>query len=98
MPMSRPRNTDALLLSRLLWRLPNSPTHEKRPESVQVHRRLLRLSHGLDDGRERIQIFPKETDHEVVVVLVQPVAGQSDVVGVVAGAKRHSNCAMFGQD
>src|SRR5436190_19415272 len=64
----------------------------------EVERRLLRLPHRLYDGRERIQRFADQADDEVVVFLVEAVAGQADIVGVVAGPVRHTDSAMFGED
>ncbi len=37
-------------------------------------------AHGLHDVRERVQLLADETDHEIVVVRVEAVAGETDVM------------------
>ena len=76
----------------------DDPADEERAEPVEVERRLLRLAHRLDDGRERKQLLADQADDEVVVVAVEAVAGQADVVGVVGGAERHADGAVLGED
>ena len=52
-----------------------------------MQRRLPRAPHALDHGRKRIELRPQQSHHEIVVVLVEAVAGQTDVVGVVGRAE-----------
>src|SRR5439155_10287981 len=66
--------------------LPEDEADEERPEALDVLRGLRRLAHGLDEVRERMQIAADEPDDEVVVVSVEPVAGETDVVGEVGVA------------
>src|SRR5436190_7544970 len=81
-----------------LGALPDDPPDEKRSEPFEVQRRLLRGPHHLYDRRERVEILPDEADDEVVVVLVEAVARQPDVVRVVAGAERHADGAVLGEN
>src|SRR3989475_12666992 len=73
--------------------LPERVTDEERPERLDVLRGLGRLPHGLHEVRERMELAAHEADDEIVVVDVEPVAGQADVVGevgVAVGAAQHA--------
>src|SRR3954463_9487208 len=78
--------------------LPDGPAHEKRPEPLEIERRLLRLPHRLDDRRERKQLFSEQADDEVVVVLVEPMTGRADVVRETRGAEGHADGAVLRED
>ena len=58
----------------------------------------LRLPHRSHDGRQREQFLPDQADDEVVVVPVEAMAGEPDVVRVVAGAERHADGAVLGEN
>src|SRR5262245_63534660 len=84
--------------ARSLRALPDGSSDKKWPEALEIQRRLLRPAHRLHDRRQRIEILPEQADDEVVVVLVEAVAREADVVGIVADAERHADCAMLGED
>ena len=90
--------TAALSAVRYSRALPDGAADEERTEAFEVERRLLRLPHRLHERRQRIQVLPDQADDEVVVALVEAVAGQADVVRVVAGAVRHADRAVLGED
>ena len=78
--------------------MPDDAADEERAEPVEVERGLLRLAHRLDDGGEREQLLADQPDDEVVVVAVEPVAGEPDVVRVIGGAERHADRAVLGEN
>ena len=78
--------------------LPQRPADKERPQPLQVQRRLLGLAHALHDRRQRVQLRPQQPDHEVVVVLVQPVARQPDVRAVARPAIGVADAAVLHQD
>src|SRR4051812_39649933 len=78
--------------------LPGNPADEERAQPVEVQRRLLGLPHALDDHRERLQLRADETDHEVVVVLVQSVTGKADVVAEPCAAEGLADSRVLHQD
>ena len=58
-----------------------------------------RLAHGLDEVGQRVEVPAHEADDEVVVADVEPVAGETDVVGEVGlavGAPEHAVLADDG--
>jgi hypothetical protein len=57
-----------------------------------------RLAHALHDRGEREQLLPDQADDEVVVALVETVAGEPNIVRVIGDAERHADRAVFGED
>ena len=47
--------------------------------------------------RERVQVPPHETDDELVVGHIEPVAGQANVVSQLLGAVGHANLGMLAE-
>src|SRR5208283_3504812 len=82
----------------LLFALPGYFADEERSHLLDVQRGLLGLAHPLNDGRERIELWPQQADHEVVVILVQSVASEADVVAQPRLAEGAANAAMLQQD
>ena len=78
--------------------LPDGLADKERPDLAEVLRRLPRLAHPLDDGRERIQRLAQEPDDEVVVVRIKAVTRQADVVRVVGATIGTSDASVFHQD
>src|SRR5437764_4594236 len=78
--------------------LPERVAHEEGAERLEVLRGLRGLSHGLDEVRERMELAPDEADDEVVVVDVEPVAGEADVVGEVGVAVGATQDAVLADD
>src|SRR6185503_4333926 len=78
--------------------LPRGTPYEERSQAVEVLRGLLGLAHLLHDGRQRVQVRAQEADDEVVVVLVEAVAGEAHVVGVAACAVTLRERAVLGED
>src|SRR5262249_59916091 len=66
--------------------LPERVADEERPERLDVLRRLHGLPHRLDEMREWMEVAADQPDHEIVVVDVQPLAGETNVVGEVGVA------------
>src|SRR5689334_21950867 len=58
-------------------------TDEERSHLDDELGRLTRLSHRLDDVRQRMQRLADETDDELVVFGVEPMAREPDVVSEV---------------
>src|SRR5712692_7568925 len=78
--------------------LPERVTDEEGAERLDVLRGLDGLAHGLDQVRERMEVLAHDTDDEVVVVDVEPVAGEADVVGevgVAVGVAEHAVLADY---
>ncbi|MDE0361740.1 MAG: hypothetical protein OXI74_11275, partial [Rhodospirillaceae bacterium] len=61
--------------------MPSCAAYEEGAEAVEVLGGLFGLAHFLDYGGEGEQVRSEEADDEVVVVLVESVAGQADVRG-----------------
>ncbi len=72
--------------------------HEEGPEARQVLRRLGGAAHRLHEVGERVQVPADEADHEVVVVGVEAVAGETDVVAETCAAEGHPDAAVLHED
>src|SRR4051812_39928689 len=78
--------------------LPYGPPDEEGPEAIEMERGLLRLPHPLDDHREWMQLSSEQADHEVVVVLVEAVAGQAHVVAEPGAAECAPDARVLHED
>src|SRR5207247_6019148 len=79
--------------------LPERVADEERAERLDVLRGLDGLPHGLHEVRKGMQVAADETDDEIVIVDVEPVAREADIVGevgVAVGAARHGGLADDG--
>src|SRR5262245_3301456 len=76
----------------------NLAADEKRPESIEVERRLLCLPHHLNDCGQRIQILSDQADDEVVVVAIESVTRETDIVDVIRRTELHPDLAVLGQN
>src|SRR2546428_13795513 len=86
-------------LSRRRRTLPERVADEERAERLDVLRGLDGLPHGLHEVRKGMQVAADQTDDEIVVVDVEPVAGEADIVGevgVAVGAAQHAVLADDG--
>src|SRR5262245_28716099 len=79
------------------WPPPDSVADEERAEPLYVLRGLHRLSHGLDEMRQRMELAADEADHKIVVVRVEPVARETDVVREVRVAIGAADRCMLPQ-
>src|SRR5437868_238265 len=77
---------------------PRNAPDEERAELLDELGRLAGFSHRLHDVRERVQVFADEADHEVVVVLVEPVTGEPHVVSEILRAVSASDGPVLAQD
>src|SRR5262245_10683964 len=59
-------------------------THEERPHFLHVLGGLARGAHRLHHVRQRKQFLADQTDHEVIVVLIEPVTGEAHIVSEIA--------------
>src|SRR4051812_31647701 len=92
------RPEDRKALYRRQRALPAGLADEEGAELFDVLRRLLRLAHLLDALGQRRQLLADQADDELVVVLVQAVAGDADVVGRVGRAEGHADGGVLVED
>src|SRR6266849_497463 len=85
-------------LSRRRRALPERVADEERAERLDVLRGLDGLPHGLHEVRKGMEVAAHETDDEIVVVDVEPVAGEADVVGEVGVAVGVAEHAVLADD
>src|SRR5262245_56530448 len=71
---------------------------EERPHCLNVFSRLASLSHGLHDVGKGVKLSTYQTDHELVVMGVETVAGEADVVGQVSFSVSLANHAVLSQN
>src|SRR5262249_9817478 len=70
----------AALARRRKRALPEGAADEERAHLLHVLRGLAGAAHGLDAGGQRMELAAEQADHEVVVVAVEPEAGEPNVL------------------
>src|SRR5262245_8191 len=71
---------------------------EEGPHRLNVFSSLASLSHGLNDVRQGVELSTHQTNHELVVMRIEPVAGEADIVGEVSLSVGLSNHAVFSEN
>src|SRR6476661_3689586 len=78
--------------------LPDCFSYKKWSHLLDVLRSLPRSPHGLHARRKRIQLSADQADHEVIIVLVQAEAGETNVGRETGLAERMADFAVLAQD
>src|SRR5688572_32654450 len=76
----------------------NRATHEEWSHLPDVLGRLTGAAHRLNHVRQWMQFLADQTDHELVVVGVEAMAGEADVVGEIGVSITLSDHRVFAQD
>src|SRR5579863_2115635 len=70
---------------------------KERAHSLDEFARLARLPHGLHEVRQRMELATDEADHELAIRGVEPVTGQTDIVGELLRPVGHPDLRVLAE-
>ena len=63
-----------------------------------MERCLFGFAHALDNSRERVEGWPQQPDHKIVIVFIEPMTSQANIVAQPRAPKGAPNAAVLHQD